>query len=144
MLKARYVWNTVKEWMDSVGWVARFERLESYISVMVSSRKQGGTTFRLVVDTSVAGFLLIYVIYPHKVKPETIDKMSKIIAEINYGIVNGNFELNTKNGEIRYKICISYIGLDSLPHDLLRDSVFRACKMMEINSEIFLKETIHV
>ncbi len=49
----------------------------------------------------------------------------------NYGLVNGNFELDLRDGEIRYKTYVNCDGLESLSEAVIQDSIYVGCVMMD-------------
>ena len=62
--------------------------------------------------------------------PAIMSKMADFICRANYGLRNGNFELDMRDGELRYKIFVDCDGL--LPNtDILRNSIIIPSVMFE-------------
>ena len=61
---------------------------------------------------------------------KNINSIYEYIARINYGLLNGNFEINPENGEIRYKV---YVNFDDKipPKTAIVDSLVVPVSMME-------------
>lgn len=59
---------------------------------------------------------------------EELIRMTEFICHVNYGLCNGNFELNMNNGEIRYK---TYVNCgDMIPEEtVVRESIY-CCAIM--------------
>ena len=57
--------------------------------------------------------------------------MVKYLTMANYGLANGNFELDVRDGEIRYKTYVNCKGLESLPGQIIKDSILVGWYMME-------------
>ena len=63
--------------------------------------------------------------------PENISEICTYLTMATYGLRAGNFELDVRDGEIRYKVHVNCDGLDSLPEAIIRDSIYVGCAMME-------------
>jgi len=69
---------------------------------------------------------LVYTICPlnaDKDDPDAMQRISEFLTRVNYGTVNGNFEMDYHDGEIRYK---TYVDCeDMLPSTkVIRDSIY--------------------
>lgn len=56
--------------------------------------------------------------------------IAEFIARANYGMILGNFELDFRDGEIRYKTSID-VGDDKLTYELIRQVVYTNVMMMD-------------
>ncbi|MBR0485828.1 MAG: hypothetical protein IJJ69_13805 [Oscillospiraceae bacterium] len=69
---------------------------------------------------------LVYTICPlnaDKDDPEAMQRINEFLACANYGTVNGNFEMDYSDGEIRYKVYVNC--KDMLPSSrVIRDSIY--------------------
>ena len=63
------------------------------------------------------------------------EETRKIIMEYltmaNYGLRAGNFELDLRDGEVRYKVNVNAKGLDSLSTKIIEDSIMIPLMMMD-------------
>lgn len=77
---------------------------------------------------------LVYAYSPIGAKsdnPEQMKRMADYICRTNYAVNNGNFELDMRDGEIRYKVFVDCDG-DSVPsEDILRNSIYIPACMFE-------------
>ena len=64
-------------------------------------------------------YFLVYAFCPINADPDNIGEIAKFLHLANYGLVVGNFELDPRDGEIRYKVLVDCDGLDSLPKDIV-------------------------
>ena len=64
-------------------------------------------------------FFVVYAISPVNADPENIGEIAKYIAMANYGLVVGNFELDVRDGEIRYKCFVDCDGLETIPSNII-------------------------
>ena len=65
-------------------------------------------------------FFVVYGFCPINADAENIAEIAKYIAMANYGLVVGNFELDVRDGEIRYKTFVDCDGLESLSSDIVQ------------------------
>lgn len=65
----------------------------------------------------------VYAISPLSADKDNLGEMLKYIAMANYGLANGNFELDVRDGEIRYKCWVSTWKLESLPPEMVDESI---------------------
>lgn len=63
---------------------------------------------------AVDGAILFYTVWPMKAKSETMAAVAEFICRANYGLWRGNFELDFRDGEVRYKAFVSCCG-DEMP-----------------------------
>ena len=64
-------------------------------------------------------YFLVYALCPIHADPENLGEISKFLHMANYGLVVGNFELDPRDGEIRYKAFVDCDGLDSIPAEII-------------------------
>ncbi len=75
-----------------------------------------------------------YIVYatspigPSADNPEEMARMAEFICRANFGLVNGNFELDFRDGEIRYK---TYVNCDGIvpTEEIIRSSIFVIASM---------------
>lgn len=56
------------------------------------------------------------------VNEEKLDIVSKFLHDENYGLKNGNFELNTRDGIIKYKSYVNFKNSD-ISEEIIEDSI---------------------
>ena len=47
----------------------------------------------------------IFAVYPIEVAPEHRPAMAELLTRLNYGMYVGNFEMDFRDGEVRYRVC---------------------------------------
>lgn len=65
-----------------------------------------------------------------KVEPDRFAAVSEFITRANYGLRNGNFELDYADGEVRYKVYITS-EFGDIPENIVRDSIYTGIYMIE-------------
>lgn len=73
---------------------------------------------------------VFYSIYPNIAPEDKRLAMSEFLTRANYGLIIGNFEMDFKDGEIRYKTSIDVEG-DLLTTDLIKQLVYANVMMMD-------------
>lgn len=134
MMKQNDVTETIQKWLESVHWHYRFDATHQYFDMNMLSKSQL-PFMRLIIDAHIQDFVIFYVILPFKCDKVRHSALMEFLTRINYGLINGNFEMDVCGGGIRYKICITYAGLESLPTEIISDSINRACFMMDKHAQ---------
>ena len=62
---------------------------------------------------------------------EQMAKMAEFVCRANYGLNNGNFELDLRDGEIRYKCYVDCAGSIQPTEDVVRNSIYCPAMMFE-------------
>lgn len=57
-------------------------------------------------------------------------QMAEFVSRVNYGLVNGNFELDFRDGEIRYKCFVNCDGTDP-GKQIIKDSIYIPAQMFK-------------
>ena len=73
----------------------------------------------------------VLTISPISADKESPNEMMKYLTLANYGVVNGNFEMDLSDGEIRYKTYVDADGLESVPEEILEWSLGVGIAMMD-------------
>lgn len=72
----------------------------------------------------------VYTILNGKVESDHIVKVAEYLHRANYGLNNGNFELDYRDGEVRYKTYIGFQGVE-LSKTTIEKSIFVPLAMFE-------------
>lgn len=73
---------------------------------------------------------IFYSVLPVTAPEEKRTEMAELLTRLNYGLVIGNWEMDYRDGEIRYKTSIDVEG-DQLSQALARNVVFLNLQMMD-------------
>lgn len=66
----------------------------------------------------------------NNVEKKYIQQVSEYLHRVNFGLNNGNFELDFEDGEIRYKTFVSFENIE-LSEDIIEDSILIPIAMFE-------------
>ena len=68
-----------------------------------------------------------------------MQQLAEFLHRANYGLRNGNFELDFRDGEIRYKTYIECEGLDAPTFEMVRSGIYCTAAMFERYGEGIVK-----
>lgn len=83
-----------------------YDRVEGELKLHVGFNTSAGPVHCLVDVEPEMGVVRFYAYVPVQVSAERRGEMASFIAMANYGIKVGNFELDMRDGELRYKTSI--------------------------------------
>ncbi len=121
--------NAVRDWLDDDDWHYEYNA-EKQLITMGISLKSKIKTGKIYVDFKEDAYL-VYVYPPISGDKDNLTELVKYLTMANYGLLNGNFELDANDGEIRYKVYVNCDGLESLSTEVVRDSICVGCAMMD-------------
>ncbi len=77
---------------------------------------------------------VFHFIFPGYVPPDRRAKVAEFVTRANWGLIEGNFELNMDTGALRYKVGIdfTYAGL---PEPLVRNAMLSGMNNIELFAE---------
>jgi len=117
--------DAVRDWLDQDDWRYEFDAEETLIRLnltLTSKIKKAHIVFLFKEDCYT-----LYATAPINGDTDDLTELNKFIAMANYGLRNGNFELDFRDGEIRYKTFVNCDGLETLPTEIIKDSLLAAC-----------------
>lgn len=118
------IYKSIREWLDGNKWHYECSSNSSIIYMGVALKSEINK-LRVIVDVR-DDFFLVYAIIGIGGANNILELM-KFLTMANYGLINGNFEMDVSDGEIRYKTYVNCDGLKELPPQIVADSVLCAC-----------------
>lgn len=116
--------KVIKKWLDDHKWRHDFSAPRSLFKMGVAL-KCTIPSVRVIIDVRES-FYLVYAILPITCY-RCLDKMERFLSMANFGLINGNFEVDVRDGEIRYKTYVNLRGVSSLSTQIVEDSIICAC-----------------
>ena len=112
--------DAVRNNLDDDEWNYDFEEDRKPYPILKTGCRIGGKlkSIREVVDFRETYFL-VYAFCPINADTDNLAEISKFLHLANYGLVIGNFELDPREGEIRYKVFVDCEGLDALSPNVI-------------------------
>ena len=121
--------DAIRDWLDGDDWHYEYDAEKHLIrmGITLKSRLKSGRFYIDIKDDCYA----VYLCAPISGDKDNLGELLKYLTMANYGLLNGNFELDVRDGEIRYKTFVNCDGLESLSRDVIEDSVYVCCVMMD-------------
>ena len=121
--------NAIRDWLDEKGFHYRYDAEND---LLVTGISIGGklNNLRLTVNFFDPGYN-VYAISPIHGDPARLDGLMNYLHQANYGLHAGNFELDVRDGEIRFKFWVPTVGLESLPEEFIHMSILLPGTMFE-------------
>jgi hypothetical protein len=95
--------------------------------------------FRVVAHINVElEQIYIYVIYSESVPEDRRTAVAELLTRANYGLRIGNFEMDFRDGEIRYKASFDFEGA-TLTHPMLKNLLYPAVQTSDRYFESVMK-----
>lgn len=120
--------DTLRQFLEEDEWhPQRVE--ERYIYRMGFSGKNGTTSCYAQIRPDLDQFLF-YVVAPVKAPESARPAVAEFITRANYGLRIGNFEMDYRDGEVRYKSSLDFEGI-ALSPPLIKHAAYPAVQTMD-------------
>ena len=130
--------NSIKDFLFKGNWSYSFDEEGGIFRFGISlSGKMKRINYLITVKKD------IYIVYAYsplgveKGDENIMARMAEYICRANYGLKNGNFELDMQDGEIRYKTYVNCEGI-ALSEEVIRDSIVSPAAAFERYGEGFV------
>lgn len=123
--------NAVEDFLTSDEWHYRYnEENETIVAGVNIKSKLKETELRIRIGDHR------YIVYAYiniAADEDCRERVAEYIARANYGLTWGNFELDMRDGEIRYKYPVDFgDDCDTIPSDsIIARSIYIPCEMMQ-------------
>ena len=121
--------DAICKWLKDGNWHYEYnaEKHLFKMGINLKSKIKSGMIFVDIKDDCY----VVYLCAPINGDKNNLIELTKYLTMANYGLLNGNFELDIRDGEIRYKTYVNCNGLESLPGAVIQDSIYVGCIMMD-------------
>ncbi len=124
----REAFETLRVFLESDGWYPQpLEDKTIYRAAF--DGKNGELRCYAQVRVELEQFLF-YAVAPVKVPEEARSDVAEYLTRANYGLRIGNFELDYRDGEVRYKSSLDFEG-QKLTNNLIRNTIYPAVQTMD-------------
>ena len=121
--------DAVRDYLDADDWHYEYVAEHAFIRAGVTLKCKLKSA-RLIIQFRKTDYN-VYMISPVTADTERLGEVLRFAALANYGLANGNFEVDVHDGEIRYKSYVNCEAYDTLPKDVIEDSSNVCWAMME-------------
>lgn len=110
--------NKIKTLFENARWKHTFNEEEGTIHTGINMGNfLGQLEILILFDDSL---YTVYTILNNRADDHNISKVSEFLHRANFGLKNGNFEIDYEDGEIRYKVSVIY---GDIPDEILFESI---------------------
>lgn len=109
----------VKHFFDTDGWKYDYDEARSIFRTGMGMGPIGKLDIVILIRKD---YYLVYAIFSSNAEEAQYVRVSEYLHRANYGLNNGNFEMDFEDGEIRYKTYVNFDGLQ-LSKEVVRDSI---------------------
>ncbi|MBR2778828.1 MAG: hypothetical protein IKD85_01455 [Firmicutes bacterium] len=127
-MEMKKVIERVNACIESLGWNARPFPEQNMIMLGIEIRSELGN-MGILLEFSEEDYL-VYGMSP-VTAGENVCEMLRYLTMVNYGMKNGNFEMDLKSGEIRYKTYVRFGGETDLSEETIVRSLLLPPMMYE-------------
>lgn len=118
----------IKDLFDSEDWKYDFDEEDKvFITGINMNSVLGSLRIHIFVQENS---YIVYANLQASAEKDCYEKISEYLHRANYGLRNGNFELNYEDGEIRYKIFVDFEDRE-LSKDVVARSIFMPIFMFD-------------
>lgn len=122
--------DALRDWLDSDDWHYEYDAEHHLIRAGITLDCKLRNA-RIFIPIREDGSYIVNIYSPVNGDPAHIDELVKYVTMANYGLANGNFDLDVSDGEVRYKIYVNCKDLEKLPAQIIKDSIYAGWCMMD-------------
>jgi len=114
--------DALRDWLDSDDWHYEYDAENHFIKtgVTLDCKLRNARVFIFIRE---GGSYIVNIVSPISGDPKNMDELVKYVAMANFGLANGNFDVDVRDGEVRYKTYVNCKGLEMLPGEIIKDSI---------------------
>lgn len=113
--------NEVRDYLDDNNWNYEYEDDRQLIRTGVNLKCKLQSV-KMYITFNDNGYTVIAV-PAMKADEASKTNVMEYITRANYGLRNGNFEMDVNDGEVRYKVYTNAKGLSGVGTDIIEDSI---------------------
>ena len=122
--------DVLRDWLDGDDWHYEYDAERQVLKAGITLECKLRSA-RIFIPIREDGSYIVNIVSPISGDPENMDELVKYVAMANYGLADGNFDVDVRDGEIRYRTYVNCKGLEKLPVEIIKDSIYVGWCMME-------------
>jgi len=122
--------DALRDWLDGDDWHYEYDAENHVIRAGVNLECKLRNA-RVFIIVRADGSYVVNIVSPISGDPKNIGELVKYVAMANFGLANGNFDVDVRDGELRYKIYVNCKGLEKISDQIIKDSIYAGWCMME-------------
>lgn len=128
-MEIKDVVKEVQGYLVEVGFPHEYDEKEGLIKHVFKIESDLGQAL-VVWEFKETGYV-VYTIAPLTVGQDRLGEMLRYLAKANFGLDNGNFEIDCNDGEIRYKCYVNTEAFEAISRQLIDTSLDVGLFMMK-------------
>lgn len=121
--------DRVRDFMDKDDWKYEYDGERQLIRAGVNLKCKLQSV-RLFISFNENGYTAV-VVPPLKADEANRTNVMEYLTRANYGLRNGNFEMDLGDGEVRYKVYVNTKGVSDISDEIIEDSIMLPVVMMD-------------
>lgn len=135
MTKERVI-ERIRHFFDEGKWKYKCDEKQPIFRTKV---KMNGPIGKLSVAILVKDkYYLVYAIFGTTAEEDQRQRVGEYLHRANMGLINGNFEFDFEDGEIRYKTYVNFQGME-LSDEVIRDSILIPIAMCDLYGKSLIR-----
>ena len=122
--------DALRDWLDSDDWHYEYDAERHLIKAGITLDCKLRNA-RIFIPIRGDGSYIVNIYSPVSGDPASLDELIKYVAMANYGLANGNFDIDVSDGEVRYKTYVNCKDMKELPAQIIKDSIYAGWCMMD-------------
>ncbi len=128
--------EVIKSYLTKNDWNYEFDEEKKRFSMGINMNNVlGNVKIYISVESSSYN---VYAVLNSNAEEECRDKVGEFLHRANYGMKNGNFEMDYRDGEIRYKSFVNFKNI-VVSEEIVEDSILVGIAMMNRYGKGLLK-----
>ena len=122
--------DVLRDWLDSDDWHYEYDAEKHVIrtGITLDCKLRNARVF---IPIRADSSYIVNIVSPISGDPKNMGELVKYLAMANFGLPNGNFDIDVEDGELRYKTYVNCKGLEKLPDEIIKDSIYAGWFIME-------------
>ena len=114
--------DALRDWLDNDDWHYEYDAEHHVIRAGINLDCKLRDA-RVFIHIREDGSYIVNIVSPISGDPKNMDELVKYVAMANFGLANGNFDVDVRHGTVCYKIYVNCKGLEKLPDQIIKDSI---------------------
>ena len=123
--------DNVRDWLDRKEWNYQFNAERNVIETGLKIHNKLQSTKMFIHFNENGEDFTVYAYCAMKAADESRAAVAEYIGRANYGLRSGCFEMDYRDGEVRYKVYTNHRGYDHVNDALIEAAIFIPANMME-------------
>lgn len=119
----------VRDYLDDNDWKYEFNPDKNVIKMGVNIKSKLQSA-KMLISFNEGGYS-VFAIPSMNADESSRPAVLEYISRANYGLRNGNFEMDLRDGEVRYKVYTNFKGLKDISNEVIDDSILIPPMMLQ-------------